>query len=217
MYRLISLHLWLILCDSYIYFASTFVHLFTWFKISLCLSLALSLYNINSTVWSHGLAVSPEPPLVWSVHSDQTSSTPRAADIQKGPNMNMHPQKRKKKTSPTVAFSVWGRLRWRADGPRASTRVREVRRSATSPFAQRDPVMGERPRARKNKRICSNSTVQTHQTQTDWSGYTQNTQKNKGGSLHRINSDFQEQKFWCCRRLKCGFLISSWDLPDPCC
>lgn len=56
-----SLHLWLILCDSYIYFASTFVHLFTWFKISLCLSHSIyttSIVQCDHMVWQSLRSVS---------------------------------------------------------------------------------------------------------------------------------------------------------------
>lgn len=100
---------------SYIYLAFTFVHcLFTRFKISL----SLHLYNINSTVLSHGPAASSEAFRFDSwliIRLDFTnrlmSLSRRAANWQKGSNMHQKSQ---------CGLLYVRAVRWRMDGPLSS-------------------------------------------------------------------------------------------------
>lgn len=173
-----SLHLWLILCDSYIYFASTFVHLFTWFKISLCLSHSIyttSIVQCDHMVWQSLRSVS-----VSNLFTATRRLWGREQPTYRKAQTWTCTHKKKRKVPLWLFFCVCVRaLRWRASGPHVSPRVREVRHSATSHFAQREPVT-ENSRGLAKTKICLNSTIQTHQTQTDWSCYSKNKKK-KGG------------------------------------
>lgn len=128
-YRLISLYISDWSSVFYIYLASfTFVHfLFTRFKISL----SLHLYNINSTVLSHGPAASLEASTwdssliicLYFIHQ-LTSLSHRAANWQTGSNMH---QKSRCGFSLSVCEGSW-MTKWRWSS--YFTLMREVLRSA---------------------------------------------------------------------------------------
>lgn len=142
----------------------------------------------------------------------QTSLSPRAADTQKGSNTNMHPKD----------------LVWLCEGGSDVESVvlpfRPCVRGVlqfcrtTSGCRERPPFMGKPLRAHKGGKKNQLKCIHPNTPHTDWLKpvHPKNKEGGKKCCIESILTSRTEILVLPLFVFKCGFLISSWDLPDPC-